>query len=101
MRQIRELLRLEHACQMSDRLIGDALGMGRTNVGDYLRRLAPAGMTLVTSQITIERWYDIIAKPTIADAILDRLVQNAHKITLKEDAMRKQNAERLHDSPSD
>lgn len=44
MRQIRELLRLKHACQMSDRLIGEALGMGRTTVGDYLRRLALAGI---------------------------------------------------------
>lgn len=44
MRQIRELLRLKHARQMSDRLIGDALGMGRTTVGDYLRRLALAGI---------------------------------------------------------
>ena len=44
MRQIRELLRLEHACRMSDRLIGEALGMGRTTVGGYLRRLAPAGI---------------------------------------------------------
>ena len=44
MRQIRELLRLKHACQMSDRLISEALGMGRTTVGDYLRRLALAGI---------------------------------------------------------
>ena len=37
MRQIRELLRLKHACGMSNRQIGDALGMGRTTVGDYLQ----------------------------------------------------------------
>ena len=44
MRQIRELLRLKHACGMSNRQIGDALGMGRTTVGDYLRRLAFVGI---------------------------------------------------------
>ena len=44
MRQIRGLLRFEHACRMSDGLIGEALGMGRTTVGGYLRRLAPAGI---------------------------------------------------------
>ena len=44
MRQIRELLRLKHACGMSNRQIGDALGMGRTTVGDYLRRLALVGI---------------------------------------------------------
>ena len=55
--------------------------------------------TLVTSQIPIERWYDIIAEPTMADAILDRLVHNAHKITLKGESMRKRDAERLDDKP--
>jgi len=57
--------------------------------------------TLVTSQIPIERWYDIIAEPTMADAILDRLVHNAHKITLKGDSMRKRDAKRLDDKPAD
>ena len=57
--------------------------------------------TLVTSQIPIDRWYDIIAEPTMADAILDRLVHNAHKITLKGDSMRKRDAERLDDKPDD
>ena len=57
--------------------------------------------TLVTSQIPIERWYDIIAEPTMADAILDRLVHNAHKITLKGDSMRKRDAERLDDKTDD
>lgn len=40
MRQIREVLRLKHACGMSVRQIADALGIGRTTVSDYLRRLA-------------------------------------------------------------
>jgi len=57
--------------------------------------------TLVTSQIPIDRWYDIIAEPTMADAILDRLVHNAHKITLKGESMRKRNAENLDDNTND
>ena len=57
--------------------------------------------TLVTSQIPIERWYDIVAEPTMADAILDRLVHNAHKITLKGESMRKRHAKRLDDKPAD
>ncbi len=56
--------------------------------------------TLVTSQIPIERWYDIVAEPTMADAILDRLVHNAHKITLKGKSMRKRDAKRLDDKPN-
>ena len=45
--------------------------------------------TIVTSQIPIEHWHENIRDPTIADAILDRLVHNAHKIFLKGESMRK------------
>lgn len=45
--------------------------------------------TIVTSQIPIELWHESIRDPTIADAILDRLVHNAHKIFLKGESMRK------------
>jgi len=45
--------------------------------------------TLVTSQLPIEHWHDTIGDPTVADAILDRLVHNAHTLTLKGDSMRK------------
>ena len=47
------------------------------------------GSTLITSQFPITTWHDLIGEPTIADAILDRLVHAAHKITLKGDSMRK------------
>jgi DNA replication protein DnaC len=45
--------------------------------------------TLITSQFPVESWYEIIANPTIADAILDRLIHNAHQIPLDGDTMRK------------
>ncbi len=45
--------------------------------------------TLVTSQFPLEHWHEAIGNPTLADAILDRLVHNAYKITLKGDSMRK------------
>ena len=46
--------------------------------------------TLVTSQLPIEHWHEAIGDPTLADAILDRLVHNAHRINLKGNSMRKQ-----------
>ncbi|MNY74138.1 transposase [compost metagenome] len=46
--------------------------------------------TLVTSQIPVENWHDLIGDPTLADAILDRLVHNAYRIQLKGESMRKQ-----------
>jgi DNA replication protein DnaC len=47
------------------------------------------GSTIITSQVPIENWHEVIADPTIADAVLDRLVHNAHRLALKGDSMRK------------
>lgn len=44
---------------------------------------------LVTSQLPLEHWHEQIGDPTLADAILDRLIHNAHKIHLKGGSMRK------------
>ena len=44
---------------------------------------------IVTSQVPIDRWYEIIGNPTIADAILDRLVHNAYRIELSGESLRK------------
>ena len=45
MRKVREVLRLKHACGASDRLIAQSLGIGRTTVGEYLRRASVVGIT--------------------------------------------------------
>jgi len=45
--------------------------------------------TLMTSQYPVSSWHDLIGEPTMADAILDRIIHNAHKITLKGESMRK------------
>lgn len=47
---------------------------------------------LVTSQLPIEHWHEQIGDPTLADAILDRLIHNAHTIHLKGGSMRKKKA---------
>ena len=44
---------------------------------------------LITSQLPIERWYEVIGDPTLADAILDSIVHNAYRIELKGESMRK------------
>lgn len=46
------------------------------------------GATLVTSQLPFEHWHEAVADPTLADAILDRLVHHAHRISLKGPSMR-------------
>jgi len=45
--------------------------------------------TLVTSQLPLDHWHDVIGDATFADAILDRLVHHAHRITLKGASMRR------------
>ena len=45
--------------------------------------------TLVTSQLPVETWHDYIGDPTLADAILDRLVHNAYRLNLNGESMRK------------
>jgi len=54
--------------------------------------------TLVTSQLPFEHWHEAIGDATLADAILDRLVHHAHRITLKGGSMRR---EKPQDRPSD
>ena len=45
--------------------------------------------TMITSQLPLDKWHEIIGDPTYADAILDRLVHNAHRIKLAGESMRR------------
>ena len=64
--------------------------------GDFFPRRRPhrrrwpwSGSLIITSQEPIDRWYEIVGNPTIADAVLDRLVHGANRIELKGESMRK------------
>jgi len=57
--------------------------------------------TIVTSQIPVDHWHEIIGDPTLADAILDRLVHNAYRINLKGESMRKRYAKLTATTPSE
>jgi len=54
--------------------------------------------TLVTSQLPFEHWHAVVGDTTFADAILDRLIHNAHRITLKGASMRRRATENGHTS---
>lgn len=45
--------------------------------------------TLIASQLPLEHWYEYIGEPTLADAILDRLLHNAHRLALSGESMRR------------
>ena len=51
-----------------------------------------ARSTLITSQLPVEHWHEYLGDPTIADAILDRLVHNAHRLALAGESMRRTRA---------
>jgi DNA replication protein DnaC len=84
-----------------DLLVLDDWGMapfaeeGRRDLLEILEDRHGKKSTLVTSQLPIAKWHEALGDPTLADAILDRLVHDAYKITLKGESMRKQKSKIL------
>lgn len=56
--------------------------------------------TVVTSQVPVDHWHEVIGDHTLADAILDRLVHSAYRINLKGESMRKRHAKLTPKAPS-
>lgn len=79
----------------TDLLVLDDWGLARLNTeerGDLLEIMEDryqTRSTIVASQLPVEAWHDVIANPTVADAVLDRLVNNAYRISLTGDSMRR------------
>jgi DNA replication protein DnaC len=88
---IRELKKLSKI----DLLILDDFGLqafdshAREALMDIIDDRHKQSSTIVSSQIPVSAWYDIIGEGTIADAILDRLVNSSHRIDLKGESLRK------------
>jgi DNA replication protein DnaC len=53
---------------------------------------AGGGSIIITSQLPVDHWYDYLNNDTVADAVLDRLVHNAYRLTLQGESMRKRNS---------
>ena len=88
-------LRLLHLWANTDLLILDDWGLDtftppdRKDLLDLMDDRHGLRSTLITSQLPLEHWHAYLGEPTVADAILDRLLHNAHKLHLKGDSMRK------------
>jgi DNA replication protein DnaC len=88
---IKELIKL----QKVNLLILDDFGlqafdnMSREMLMDIIDDRYNKMSTIISSQIPVSVWYDIIGEGTIADAILDRIVNSSHRINLKGESMRK------------
>ena len=76
-------------------LVIDDLGLEKANEDDYRNLLEiiddrhGTTATLITSQFPVNAWYELVGNPTIADALLDRILNAAYRITLTGDSMRK------------
>ncbi|UCV16650.1 IS21-like element helper ATPase IstB [Quatrionicoccus australiensis] len=83
-----------------DLLVLDDFGMaalnavGRNDLLEVIECRNGTRSTLITSQLPVDRWHDYLSggNPTVADAILDRLVSGSHRLELKGESMRKQRA---------
>ncbi len=64
----------------------------RINLLEILDDRFNAKLTLIASQLPIDHWHDYIDNPTLADAILDRLVHNSYRVQLHGESMRKRQA---------
>ncbi len=87
--------RLFRSLVKADLLILDDWGPDRLNAGqrrdlmEIVEDRYASGSTLITSQLPVDKWHDVIGDPTFADAILDRLVHNGYRLQLDGPSMRK------------
>ncbi len=88
---LREITRIEK----QDLLILDDFGLqpldnqNRAALMELIEDRHGRRSTIITSQIPVQEWYDVIGEKTVADAILDRLVHDAHRLVIEGDSMRK------------
>lgn len=88
---VRELLRLER----QDLLILDDFGIqpfdaqGRASIMEIIEDRHEKSSFIITSQLPVKQWHEVIGEKTIADAILDRIVHDAHRLELKGESLRK------------
>jgi DNA replication protein DnaC len=88
---IKELMKIEKM----DLLILDDFGIqpfdqpGRASLLEVIEDRHGKRSTIVTSQLPVKQWYEVIGESTVADAILDRIVHSAQRIELKGESLRK------------
>ena len=86
--------RVMRGLSRTDLLIFDDWGQAlaeqeRRDFREIIEERYDRGSVIVTTQLPTERWHEVIGDPTLADAIVDRIVNRAHRISLSGDTMRK------------
>lgn len=90
-RRLAQLSRLD-LLVIDDFAIAPIAASGRNDLLELLDDRVGTRASLITSQLPLNAWHDWLNDPTLADAILDRIVHAAHKIALKGESMRKKAA---------
>jgi len=91
------MLKFRRSLAKTKLLIIDDFGIGGIDVSigpaflDIIDQQVGNGSLIITSQFPPSKWYDLFNDPTIADAVLDRLVYQAHYIEVQGESMRKRN----------
>jgi len=97
--------RLFRSLTKTDLLIFDDWGPDRLNASqrrdlmEIIEDRYEAKSTLITSQLPIDTWHEVIGEPTFADAILDRIVHNAYRLKLDGQSLRKMKTKTLDETP--
>jgi DNA replication protein DnaC len=77
--------------RFQDQPIGSQTDQQRLGLLELFEERYQRRSTIITAQLPVSGWHQMIGEPTIADAILDRIIHNAHRIALKGDSMRRKN----------
>ncbi len=88
MRQLAQLAKID-VLILDDWGLQDLDQAARNDLLEVLDDRVGTRSTVITSQLPLEHWHAWLQDPTLADAILDRLVHQAHKLPVKGDSMRK------------
>ena len=88
---LKELSRMEkqHLLLIDDFGITPLDAQSRAALLEIIEDRHGKSSTIITSQIPVSKWHDVIGESTVADAILDRLVHDSHRIELKGESLRK------------
>ena len=95
------LLKVVNHIERNDLVIFDDFGLqpldnnSRLALLQILEDCYQRKSVIVTSQLPVAKWYDYLNEPTLADAIMDRLCANAHRIELKGDSLRRNKQKKL------
>ncbi len=88
---IKEIARIEkqHLLILDDFGLQPSDPQGRASLMEAIEDMHTKGSIIITSQVPVKKWHDIIGEKTVADAILARIIHGAHWLELKGESLRK------------